>query len=85
MSDVFIMIRPLIEFNAEQIMQRTNNVFVFKAILPLSKMHKARKINLSYTNNVRQAMTCSIAPTLSRLTRWRMKLGKIKRTKTPCS
>jgi len=48
MTQVFSLARPLIEFNASQIMQRSNNVFFFKALMPPSKMVKARKVVLSY-------------------------------------
>ncbi len=47
MNSCFSLVRPLIEFSADQIMQRTNNVFVFQALVPSSKIHKERAVELS--------------------------------------
>ncbi len=52
MNKCFALRRPLIEFNAEQMMQRTNNVFVFKALMPRSKIHRSRMVRLKQTDEV---------------------------------
>ncbi len=46
LNECFDLVRPLVEFNAEQFLARTNNVFVFRAILPPSRVKKARHIEL---------------------------------------
>ena len=47
MNETFALVRPLVEFSAEQILQRTNNVWVLQALLGAQvKVRKARNVEL---------------------------------------
>lgn len=51
LNECFQLIRPLVEYNAEQFLLRTNNVFVFKALVPASRVKKIRNIVLTSEND----------------------------------
>ena len=58
MNACFSLVRPLIEFSAAQIMTRTNNVFVFQALVSTSKIRRERRVELSSAAvNVRKKCT----------------------------
>ncbi|XP_059085303.1 soluble guanylate cyclase 88E-like [Tigriopus californicus] len=47
LSNCFTLVRPLVEFNADQFMQKTNNVFVFQSLIPAQRTARSRQIKLT--------------------------------------
>lgn len=47
LSNCFTLVRPLVEFNADQFMQKTNNVFVFQSLIPAQRTTRSRQIKLA--------------------------------------
>lgn len=47
MNQCFELVRPLVEFSAEQFMQRSNNVFVFRSTVPTAQTERSGELELT--------------------------------------
>ena len=47
LNQCFELVRPLVEFSADQFMQRSNNVFVFRSNVPTAKTERCDEVELT--------------------------------------